>query len=163
MKDKLCKILVRQSDLNPGLPDGRPRCKPNNHAQCDQITAASWSGDTCKPTIMQPITFIRILFVYVLKIRGFLSQKMKYQTISTMGWSLRWKSQRIFHLCSNLQKKRAKSLSWALFTSLKDAQDSNLAPFFLQNCQLSKEVKNFMRLNHLYNSRAGWAVWCEIG
>ena len=24
--------MVRRSDLNPGLPDGRPRCKPDNHA-----------------------------------------------------------------------------------------------------------------------------------
>ena len=30
--DKLRKISVRPSDSNPGLPDGRPRCKPDNHA-----------------------------------------------------------------------------------------------------------------------------------
>ena len=30
--------------------------------QCDQITAASWSGNTCQPTITQLITPIRLLF-----------------------------------------------------------------------------------------------------
>ena len=30
--------------------------------QCDQITAASCSGNTCQPIITQPITFTRILF-----------------------------------------------------------------------------------------------------
>ena len=30
--------------------------------QCDQITAVSWSGNTCQPTITQPIILIRILF-----------------------------------------------------------------------------------------------------
>ena len=32
LKDKLRKISVRRSDSNPGLPDGRPRCEPDNHA-----------------------------------------------------------------------------------------------------------------------------------
>ena len=31
-QDKLRKISVRRSDSNPGLPDGRPRCEPDNHA-----------------------------------------------------------------------------------------------------------------------------------
>ena len=30
--------------------------------QCEQITAASWSGNTCRPTITQPIALIRLLF-----------------------------------------------------------------------------------------------------
>ena len=29
--------------------------------QCDQITAASWSGNTCQPTVTQPIPLIGIL------------------------------------------------------------------------------------------------------
>jgi hypothetical protein len=31
-QDKLRKISVRRSDSNPGLPNGRPRCEPDNHA-----------------------------------------------------------------------------------------------------------------------------------
>ena len=30
--------------------------------ECDQITAASGSGNTCKTTIKKPITLIRLLF-----------------------------------------------------------------------------------------------------
>ena len=30
-QDKLHKISVLLWDLNPGLPDGRPRCQPHNH------------------------------------------------------------------------------------------------------------------------------------
>ena len=30
-QDKLHKISVLRWDSNPGLPDGRPRCKPHNH------------------------------------------------------------------------------------------------------------------------------------
>ena len=30
--------------------------------QCDQITAATWSGTNCQPTIMQPFTLITLLF-----------------------------------------------------------------------------------------------------
>ena len=32
-QDKLRKISVRRSDSNPRLPDGRPRCEPDNHAE----------------------------------------------------------------------------------------------------------------------------------
>ena len=31
--------------------------------QCDQITAASWSRNTCQPSLTQPIVLITILFV----------------------------------------------------------------------------------------------------
>ena len=45
LKDKLHKISVRQSDSNPGLPDGRPRCEPDNHAHS---VATPYSGTALK-------------------------------------------------------------------------------------------------------------------
>ena len=36
---------MRRSDSNPGLPDGRPRCEPDNHAHFDFIDVGTYSNE----------------------------------------------------------------------------------------------------------------------
>ena len=52
---------MRRSDSNPGLPDRRPRCEPDNHAHSGACQHISWNFEYCTANLYSHCKYLQCM------------------------------------------------------------------------------------------------------